>query len=173
MRKLVVFSGLLAVMVVPAIAQADRDDHPGAVQFCQAERARIGVPAFRAKYANRNGKHAFARCVAAHVRERGEDRRDARRDCTVERNLSGVAAFRAKYGQGPHHKNAYARCVQQHKASERAADRAARDACTAQRNQLGVAAFREQWGTGPNDRRAFARCVDGTEQDNDSPTPQS
>ncbi len=173
MRKFVVFSGLLAVIAVPAIAQADRDDHPGAVQFCQAERARIGVPAFRAKYANRNGKHAFARCVAAHVRERGEDRRDARRDCTVERNLIGVAAFRAKYGQGPKHKNAYARCVQQHKASERAADRAARDACTAQRNQLGVAAFREQWGTGPNDRRAFARCVDGTEQDNDSPTPQS
>jgi hypothetical protein len=173
MRKFVVFAGLLGLMAVPAIAQADREEHPGAVRFCQAERARIGVAAFRAKYADRNGKHAFARCVAAHVRERGEDRHDARQDCTAERNLIGVAAFRAKYGRGPRHKDAFRRCVRAHQASERAADKAARDACTAQRNQLGVAAFRELWGTGANDRRAFARCVDGTEQDTDSPTPQS
>ena len=91
MRKFVVFTGLLGVLAVPAIAQADREDHPGAVRFCQAERARIGVAAFRAKYAGPKGKNAFARCVAAHARERGEDRRDARRDCTAERDMIGLA----------------------------------------------------------------------------------
>jgi hypothetical protein len=173
MRKFVVLAGLLGVMAVPAIAQADRDEHPGAVRFCQAERVRLGVAAFRAKYADRNGKHAFARCVAAHVAERAVDRHDARADCTAERGLIGVAAFRAKYGLAPSGKNAFARCVKAHNASDRAADKAAREACTAQRSQVGVAAFREQWGAGANDRRAFARCVDGTEQDTDSPTPQS
>jgi hypothetical protein len=173
MRKFVVSVGLLSVMAIPATAQADRGEHPGAVRFCQAERVGLGVAAFRARYAKRNGRHAFARCVAAHVRVRAENLGDAHSDCTAERRLIGAGAFRARYGLGPRRKAASGSCVQAHRASERAADKAARAACIAQRNQLGVAAFREEWGAGINDRRASARCVDGAAQDTDSPTAQS
>jgi hypothetical protein len=173
MRKFIVCIGLLSLMAVPATAQGERGEHPGAVRFCQAERVGLGVAAFRARYAKRNGRHAFARCIAAHGRVRAETLGDARPDCAAERRLIGAPAFRAKYGLGPRRRAASPRCIAAHRAAERAADKAARVACIAQRNQLGVAGFREEWGVGANDRRAAARCVDATAQDTDSPTAQS
>jgi hypothetical protein len=168
MRKFVVVAAVLGLFAIPALAQADRGEHPGAVRFCQAERARVGVAAFRDQY----GTDAFTNCVARHTRVRSEHLRDARFDCGTERGLIGVTAFRAKYGSGTRHRHAFVSCVKVYRASERAAADAARKACTARAAQLGRTAFREQWGAGTNDRLAFARCVDGTERD-DSPTAAS
>jgi hypothetical protein len=169
MRKFVVVAGMLGLIaIVPSLAQADRGDHPGAVRFCAFQRDRIGVSAFHARY----GRHPFAKCVRRHVGARFENLRDARADCSAERSLVGVAAFRAKYANA-RDRNAFNRCVSVHQADERAADSAARAACTSQRSGLGERAFREFWGVGANDRLAFDRCVEGTEQDTDSPTPQS
>jgi len=173
MRKFVFMVGLLGLLAVPAVAQADRGDSPGAVRLCQSERIGLGVPGFRTRYAERNGRHAFARCLAAHPRVRGANLGDASSDCAAERQLVGAGAFRAKYGLGARRRAASRSCLRTHRASERAADKAARAGCNAQRAQLGSASFAEEWGTGRNDRRASARCVDGNTLDTDSPTPQS
>jgi hypothetical protein len=168
MRKFIVVVGMLGLFAIPAIAQANRGEHPGAVRFCAFQRDRIGVRAFRVLY----GRHAFERCVLMHPRERMEGLRDATADCSAERSLIGLAAFRAKY-MNARDKRAFVRCVLIHEAAERAADQAARTACLAQKAAMKPAVWREFWGAGPDDVLAFTRCVEGTEQDTDSPTPQS
>ena len=43
---------------------------PNAAKLCKAERAEIGVEAFREKYGNnKNGKNAFGKCVSSKVHE--------------------------------------------------------------------------------------------------------
>jgi hypothetical protein len=107
-KKLVVIAALLALLAVPAFASGHAK-HPGAsshraVAACKAER-KADPTAFKTKYANKNGKHAFRRCVAAHVRQ-------AAKTCRAERNAD-PAAFRTKYGNKKG-KNAFRRCVRQH-----------------------------------------------------------
>jgi cytochrome c2 len=109
-KKLTVLIALLALMAVPAFASGHAKRHHRAVQpavaACKAER-KANPTAFKAKYANKKGKRAFQRCVAAHVRQ-------AAKTCRAERKAD-PAAFKTKYAN-KHGKNAFRRCVRQHEA---------------------------------------------------------
>jgi hypothetical protein len=108
LKKLIILVALVALMAVPALASA-KHHHPGvkpAVAACKSER-QADKAAFKTKYANKNGKHAFRRCVAAHVRQ-------ARKTCRAERKAD-AAAFKTKYANEKG-KNAFRRCVRQHEA---------------------------------------------------------
>jgi hypothetical protein len=100
-------------LALPAVASSHKTHHrahgAGAAHAaCKSERDASGVPAFRAKYANANGRHAMRRCVRAH-------RRAAVATCKAERTSLGAQAFREKYGkQGKHHRHAFRRCVRAH-----------------------------------------------------------
>ena len=113
MKKFTVLVALLALLAVPAFASghAKRHHHHRAgvgpaVAACKAER-KADPTAFKAKYANKNGKRAFRRCVAAHVRQ-------ASKTCRAERKAD-KAAFKTKYGNKKG-KNAFRRCVRQHES---------------------------------------------------------
>jgi len=55
---------------------------PNAARLCKAERAEIGVDAFREKYGNnKNGKNAFGRCVSS--QKKHQDDGDEGGDDTV------------------------------------------------------------------------------------------
>jgi len=75
-----------------------------AKQACKAEWA-ADPAAFKAKYANTNGKRAYRRCVRKHVRS-------AAKNCRVERKADR-AAFKVKYANA-NGKRAFRRCVRQH-----------------------------------------------------------
>jgi hypothetical protein len=107
MRKLSTIVAVAAMAIAPAAADAHKHSAPGkrqAVAACKTER-QADKAAFKAKYANKNGKRAFRRCVRQHVRQ-------ANKTCRAERKQD-KAAFRAKYGnkKGRH---AFRRCVRQH-----------------------------------------------------------
>jgi hypothetical protein len=113
LRKLIVLTAVLALLAIPAFAVGKSDGggkkHSGvgpAVAACKSERD-ADPAAFKGKYANKNGRHAFRRCVHQHVRQ-------ARQACRAERDAD-PAAFKAKYGneKGRH---AFRRCVRQHEA---------------------------------------------------------
>ena len=105
MRKVLLLVAV-AAMLVPATAQSHRPHRAGtgpAAQACKAERD-ADPAAFKAKYANKHGRHAFRRCVRQHVRA-------ARKKCREER-AADREAFREKYGneRGRH---AFRRCVRE------------------------------------------------------------
>lgn len=110
MRKFTVFIALLALLAVPALSSGHAKKHGAgvkpAVAACKSERT-ADPAAFKAKYANKKGKHAFRRCVAAHVRQ-------AKKTCRAERKAD-PAAFKTKYGNKKG-KHASRRCVRQHEA---------------------------------------------------------
>jgi hypothetical protein len=110
LKKLTVLVALLAIMAVPTLASGHaRHRHAGlkpAIAACKSER-QADKAAFKTKYANKNGKHAFRRCVAAHVRQ-------ARKTCRAERKTD-PAAFKTKYANEKG-KRAFRRCVRQHEA---------------------------------------------------------
>jgi hypothetical protein len=113
LKKFMVLVALLALLAVPAFASghAKRHHHHRAgvgpaAAACKAER-KADPAAFKTKYANKNGKRAFRRCVTAHVRQAGQT-------CRAERK-SDSAAFKTKYGNKKG-KNAFRRCVRQHEA---------------------------------------------------------
>jgi hypothetical protein len=111
LKKTIASLAAIGVLAVPAAAGAS---HPrahhravgvgAAAQACKAER-KADIAAFRQKYGNRNGRHAFRRCVRQHLRQ-------SRATCKAERDAD-LTAFRAKYGnkKGRH---AFRRCVRQH-----------------------------------------------------------
>ncbi|MEX1142524.1 MAG: hypothetical protein WD993_06795 [Thermoleophilaceae bacterium] len=114
----------LAMLAVPATAIAKpvkptKADRTNAAKDCKAERAEIGVEAFREKYgANKGKRNAFGKCVSqgarAEARERRAERRNAAKDCRAEREEVGVEAFREKYGSNKKTKrNAFGKCVSQ------------------------------------------------------------
>ncbi|HEY1595195.1 MAG TPA: hypothetical protein VGF74_07355 [Thermoleophilaceae bacterium] len=113
MKRTIASLAAIGVLAVPAAAGAS---HPRvhraasgtgvAAKACKAERTSDGVAAFRQKYGNKKGRHAFARCVTQHVRQ-------ARKECRAERTTDGIAAFRMKYGNAKG-RNAFSRCVRQH-----------------------------------------------------------
>jgi hypothetical protein len=110
LKKFTVLVALLALLAVPAFASGHAKRHHArvgpAVAACKSER-QADKAAFKTKYANKNGKHAFRRCVAAHVRQ-------ARKTCRAERKAD-PAAFKTKYANKKG-KNAARRCVRQHEA---------------------------------------------------------
>ena len=107
MRKLTTLVAVALMAIAPAAADAHRGGQPGkhkAAAACKAER-QADKAAFKAKYANKNGKHAFRRCVRQHERQ-------AKQTCRAERKAD-KAAFRTKYGNKKGRK-AFRRCVRQH-----------------------------------------------------------
>ncbi len=98
---------LVAVFVVGSVGTAQARPHYAngpAAKACKAERT-ADKPAFKTKYANKNGKRAFARCVRQHVRA-------AKKSCRAERKAD-KAAFKTKYAN-KRGKRAFLRCVRQH-----------------------------------------------------------
>jgi hypothetical protein len=110
LKKFTVLVALLALLAVPTLASGHAKRHHAGVgpaaAACKSER-KADQAAFKTKYANKNGKHAFRRCVAAHVRQ-------AAKTCRAERKTD-QAAFKTKYGN-KNGKNAFRRCVRQHEA---------------------------------------------------------
>jgi hypothetical protein len=112
LKKFTVLVALLALLAVPAFASghAKKGHHhhaagvKQAAAACKAERT-ADPAAFKTKYGNKKGKHAFRRCVAKHVHQ-------ARKACRAERKAD-PAAFKTKYGNKKG-KHAYKRCVRQH-----------------------------------------------------------
>jgi len=100
---------VVAALAMSGIASAEgntgnRGVAGPAKQACKQERA-TGPAAFKEKYANKNGKRAFQRCVRQHLRS-------AAKGCRAERKADR-AAFKAKYGNKKG-KHAFRRCVRQH-----------------------------------------------------------
>jgi hypothetical protein len=110
MHRIVIVVAMLslAIALVPATASSARHHRPAgtsqAAKACRAEH-KADPAAFKAKYANKNGKRAFRRCVRQHVVA-------ARKKCRAERKAD-PAAFKAKYANS-NGKNAFRRCVRQH-----------------------------------------------------------
>ena len=68
MRKLTTLVAVALMAIAPAAADAHKR-HDGVKQAraaCKAERQQDKA-AFKAKYGNKNGKHAFRRCVRQHA----------------------------------------------------------------------------------------------------------
>jgi hypothetical protein len=112
MKKITLFALLVALLAVPALASghgrhaSHRAAVKPAVAACKSERA-ADPAAFKAKYGNKQGRHAARRCVRAHVRQ-------AAKTCRAERQAD-KAAFRTKYGNAKG-RHATRRCVRQHEA---------------------------------------------------------
>lgn len=109
MRKITSIAAAVALLAVPASADAHRGHHRAAgvlvaAKTCRTER-QADPAAFKTKYANSRGRHAFRRCVVRHVRQ-------ARQTCRSERRAD-PAAFRSKYAN-QRGRRAFPRCVRQH-----------------------------------------------------------
>ena len=108
MRKLILATALTALLAVPTLADGHGKRHHPAVKAaaaaCKSERD-ADPAAFKAKYANEKGRHAFRRCVRQHLRQ-------AVKTCREERKAD-PDAFKTKYAneKGRH---AFRRCVRQH-----------------------------------------------------------
>jgi hypothetical protein len=113
MRKLVLTLTIAAALAVPALAggtsYAPKPDYPTgpARQGCKTERD-DHPELFQSTYANKNGKHAFRRCVRQKVHA-------AVKGCRAERK-DDKDAFREKYGNEKG-RNAFRRCVRQNEGS--------------------------------------------------------
>jgi hypothetical protein len=108
MRKTFLALSLVAALAIPALAHGTSYVPKGTVakQACKDERNADG-DAFKAKYANDKGKHAFRRCVRQH-------RRQARKTCRAERKAD-KQAFKQKYGDPTqNYGDAFLRCQFEH-----------------------------------------------------------
>ena len=187
MGRIRIMTGLLATaalvvaaLVLPALASAapSGTDRANAARECRAERAAMGVEAFRQKYGtNRNRRNAFGKCVSRTAREEEREREVARRNaaqqCKAERAMPeaefrqahGGKSFAELYGTNRNGRNAYGKCVslkaRQNKQAADEQDRrelnAAR-ACRAEQ-RLNPEAFALRYGTNRNRRNAFGKCV--------------
>ena len=111
MRTTFLILSLVAALAVPALASgaSNTRHYPThrAREACKTEKA-DHPEQFQTTYANKNGKHAFRRCVRQKVRA-------AVKGCRAERKAD-KDAFREKYGneKGRH---AFRRCVRQNESS--------------------------------------------------------
>ncbi|HKP90970.1 MAG TPA: hypothetical protein VJT75_13470 [Thermoleophilaceae bacterium] len=108
MRKTIIALGLAVALAVPALAQGTSyaPKHYGAKKACRDERA-ADKDAFKERYANENGRHAFRRCVRQHVRH-------AKAVCRAERETD-PEAFKEKYASD-RGTEAFGRCVREHES---------------------------------------------------------
>ena len=106
MRKTLLTLSIAAALAVPGLANGTSlaPKHYEAKQACKEERE-ADRDAFKEKYANENGRHAFRRCVRRHVRQ-------AKRTCRAERKAD-KEAFREKYAE-ENGKHAFHHCVLEH-----------------------------------------------------------
>jgi uncharacterized membrane protein len=108
MRKTFLALSLAATLAIPALAHGTSYVPKGTVakQTCKEERS-ADRDAFKEKYANENGRHAFRRCVRQH-------RRQARKTCRAERRAD-KEAFKEKYGDPTQNgDDAFLRCQFEH-----------------------------------------------------------
>jgi ribosomal protein S24E len=137
-RILVVIAASLALSLPTALAAPPegkgKPESPGksaaapgqsadknAAKACKAERATMGVEAFKTKYGtNANKANAFGKCVSGKSKAKGEDdaeaetqeaRENAAKKCKAERENMGLEAFRNKYGTNANKANALGKCV--------------------------------------------------------------
>jgi hypothetical protein len=137
-RILVVIAASLALSLPTALAAPPegkgKPESPGksaaapgqsadknAAKACKAERATMGVEAFKNKYGtNANKANAFGKCVSGKSKAKGEDdaeaetqeaRENAAKKCKAERENMGLEAFRNKYGTNANKANALGKCV--------------------------------------------------------------
>jgi hypothetical protein len=133
-RTLIVLAAFLTLSVPAALAAPPegkgKPESPGnsaaapgqsadknAAKACKAERATMGVAAFKEKYGtNANKANAFGKCVAgkskkAEEAEIEEARENAAKKCKAERASIGVEPFKTKYGTNANKANAFGKCV--------------------------------------------------------------
>jgi hypothetical protein len=133
-RLTILVIALLALSVQAALAAPPegkgKSDNPGkstaapgqaddknAAKTCKAERARIGVTAFKAKYGtNPNKANAFGKCVSAQEKQQEaeeleEARENAAKACKKLRADMGLEEFREEYGTNANGANAFGKCV--------------------------------------------------------------
>jgi hypothetical protein len=103
-----------------SVAAPGQSADKNAAKACKAERASIGVDAFKAKYGtNANKANAFGKCVSGKAKkaegeaetEADEASDSAAKKCKAERASLGESAFKAKYGTNANKANAFGKCV--------------------------------------------------------------
>ena len=143
MRKLSLVVVALIAFALPAVSSAKGGAvHKSAAKHCKALRADMGTEPFRAAFANKRGKHAMGRCVAAQAKAKQAAKRRAKKSCKAD----------GKRGR------ALKRCVRNKLAAEPAAPEAFQGAVeecqTEQRED--PEAFTDEYGDGED---AFQACV--------------
>ena len=134
MKRLFVIAALFCLVVPTALAvppagkgkpassesaQSTQSADKNAAKACKAERAKIGVEAFKTKYGtNANKANAFGKCVSGTAKtmkddEKADDQAEANaaKTCKAERTKIGVEAFKTKYGTNANKANAFGKCV--------------------------------------------------------------
>jgi hypothetical protein len=168
----------VAALAVPAVAAADGQSSSTAEQQCRAERAQMGIAAFKALYGtNHNRSNAFGKCVSHRAKANAGAQQQAAQTapakCRAEQADPNFAAahggktFAQFYGTNRNGKNAFGKCTSQKaqaqtKATERSdvqAEVNAAKQCQAERRQLGSTAFAHRYGTNHNRNNAFGRCA--------------
>jgi hypothetical protein len=104
-----------------SVAAPGQSADKNAAKACKAERASIGVDAFKTKYGtNANKANAFGKCVSGKAKKEKEDteteaeeqaEENAAKKCKAERASLGESAFKAKYGTNANKANAFGKCV--------------------------------------------------------------
>jgi hypothetical protein len=143
-RTLIVIAALLTLSVPVALAAPPagkgKPESPGnsaaapgksadknAAKACKAERATMGVQAFKESYGtNANKANAFGKCVSGKAKknkdeknrdekpeDEAEDAREAAaaKKCKAERESMGLEKFKETYGTNANKANAFGKCV--------------------------------------------------------------
>jgi hypothetical protein len=143
MRKLSLVVVALIAFALPAVSSAKGGAvHKSAAKHCKALRTDMGKGPFRAAFANKHGKHAMDRCVAAQAKAKQAAKRRAKKSCKAD----------GKRGR------ALKRCVRNKLAAEPAAPEAFQGAveeCQTMQSE-DPEAFTDEYGDGED---AFQACV--------------
>jgi hypothetical protein len=138
-RTLIVIAAFLALSIPAALAAPPegkgKPESPGnsaaapgqaadknAAKACRAERATMGVQAFKEEYGtNANKANAFGKCVSGKAKknraeneeDEAEDAREnaAAKNCKAERESMGIEKFKETYGTNANKANAFGKCV--------------------------------------------------------------
>jgi hypothetical protein len=181
MRKIMIFTGVLGALALPAAAQAGATDRQNAAQECRFERGTTAATreAFALKYGTNDSKaNAFGKCVSKAAGEENTQRATAKtgapQACRTEQGTTAEskAAFAQKYGSDGKGKNAFGKCVtataralkQQADDQDRkdaTARKSAAKQCDEERGTSAAsrATFTNKYGTGAKRRNAFGKCV--------------
>jgi hypothetical protein len=181
MRKIMIFTGVLGALALPAAAHAGTTDRENAAQECRFERGTTAATreAFALKYGSNDSKtNAFGKCVSKAASEEGLQQAKAKtgapQACRTEQGTTAEskAAFAQKYGTNGKGKNAFGKCVstKARELKQQADDQDRRDAivrksaakqCDEERGTTAASrtAFTAKYGTNGNGKNAFGKCV--------------
>jgi hypothetical protein len=156
MKRLSLVVVALLAFALPAVASAkEGSSHKSAAKQCQALRAEMGKAAFRAAFANKRGKHAMGRCVAAQKKARKAAKRRAKKSCRADGNRG----------------RALKRCVREKLAAEPAAPESLKDAVEKCQTEQASdpEGFTEEYGDGED---ALKACVEDHADDESAGDPE-